>query len=479
LPVSGNDKTWWWNLDAGFPGAVKQAVMAPGEIYRGEMPTPYTRTPGYQYGTGLNLAGTTNPDDALAAAQTTASLASPMPTATRALGPRPGFLPPPTPFTAAQEAAAAALPRIPSGALPYYSLANQHVPSARDLATASDQEYGAIRATGNFVPGGVLTNWATNAQQSLLTNHSAHPVTAPDTFSLLEQASRPHPDNPFLSGVAPGPGGTLNFNGADALRQGLSDIAGRRNDNGGATADARAASIALRNLDPLIDTIDPLAPTARGNWAASQRSQTLTSGFGSATTGIGERADLQAASSHSGMNFDNALRQRVKSFLQNSDNTRGFSDSEIASLNEIAHGSTTQNALRLASNFMGGGGGVAGLLSSVIGEHFLGPAGAIFGPGIGTTIKGWENTIAQRALDRVDAATRQRSPLYEANPRGQYDPTTGWARQRLQLPLGLLAPSAPGVQDAPPQPPPPPYLIPPAPSWGFPGVTSLLGRGSQ
>src|SRR4029077_12129614 len=85
----------------------------------------------------------------------------------------------------------------------------------------------------------------------------------------------------------------------------------------------------------------------------------------------------------------------------------------------------------------------------------------------------------------VDVMTRQRSPLYEQNTaRGlleqpNYLPggTTDYAHLRSQFPLGLLAPTPPGVQDPPPAG--PPYLVPPMPRLGFPGVTSWFGRGSE
>jgi hypothetical protein len=472
LPVSGNDKTWWPDLSAGAPGAIWSAITGPGRALTGDLPTPYTRGKDYQYGSGLNPYATTNPEDALSAAQTGASLMSPMPTATRALTPRPGFLPPPRPFTTAEETAAAALPQNPSGALPYYSLGATRTPTAAELAGRANDQYAAIRATGNMVPGGALANWANTTQQALLNNHSAIPETAPMTFRLLDRASN-----------AP-TGSTVNFNGVDALRQGLSDISGQRTDNGGLTSDARAASIALRELNPFIDTVDPLAPTARANWAASQRSQTLTSGLGPANTGIGEGATAQAGSSHSGMNFDNALRGRLRSFLANPDNVRGFSQGELDALNEIVQGGTVQNTARRVSNFMGGGGGLGALASMGIGRLLFGEGAEFAMPAVGTGIKMAENAAAQRALDRVDVMTRQRSPLYEQNrARGlleqpNYLPggTTDYAHLRSQFPLGLLAPTPPGVQDPPPAG--PPYLVPPMPRLGFPGVTSWFGRGS-
>lgn len=89
---------------------------------------------------------------------------------------------------------------------------------------------------------------------------------------------------------------------------------------------------------------------ARGNYAAEARSSQLT--------GIADKADLNAAVTNSGLNLDNATRQRVASVLNNPKLIAGFSPEEIAALNEVARGTPTRNAIRFVGNLLGGGGGL-------------------------------------------------------------------------------------------------------------------------
>jgi hypothetical protein len=155
-----------------------------------------------------------------------------------------------------------------------------------------------------------------------------------------------------------------------------------------------------------------LMKEARGNYGAAARSETLDK--------LAEKADRQAAVANSGLNLDNTLRQRVNSLLNDPKKIRGFSDEEKAALNEVAMGTPSRNAIRYASNLLGGGGGLgavtAGLASGILGAAAGGPAGAALGgvpPVLGLLAKKYSAGATRNALETANEMVRQRSPMYE------------------------------------------------------------------
>jgi hypothetical protein len=243
---------------------------------------------------------------------------------------------------------------------------------------------------------------AQQVQQTLQNEHGIIEKTAPKTYSILNEMTNPPQ------------GGIGTYSGLEAARRGLSGIS----TEGG--TEGFAAQKAIPELDKFIDWISPEAATARANYAAAQRSNALTGDLDKANTGILEQAEARAHASHSGMNIDNATRQRVASFLQNPQNLYGYSPEEIAALNNLVRGGAVQNTARRIGNTFGGGGGLgslfaAGLGATVGGNLMPGVEGTALGAtlptALGMSAKGLENTLARRRLSVVDEAVRARSPL--------------------------------------------------------------------
>ena len=343
--------------NAGILGKAIDAFTLPGDIYSGQQQTPYQ-------------TGTADPA-LMERAANFATFASPTSTATRA-----GEIIPGT-FASAVGA-----------------------PSTAQLKAAADAGYAAARAADMTVPASTVSATAQTLQQTLQNNFGAIPKTAPKTFALLDELATP----------PRGVNAQANYTGLEAARRGLQAIAGE----GG--SDGFAAQQAIPHLDTFIDTISPDAATARANYAAAQRSNAITGDLTQANTGMQEQAVARAAASHSGMNLDNALRQRVASFLQNPDNVRGFSKDEVSSLNDFVQGNVLSNALRKVSNLLGGGGGLGAVISAgggaLLGSHFGSPEiGAMAAPMLGSALKAWENSRASGALDAIAQQIRSRSPL--------------------------------------------------------------------
>ncbi len=374
-------------LISGLFDTAASAVAAPGDAYMGRLPTPYTqvRVPSNDpesvgiaalRNVGVPATGGIAPD-AINRAIDFASIFGGQPgVASRAGELMPGEI-------------AAATP----------------VPSAQALKQAAGAGYDAARASPLTVPGSDIADMAQQLQGQLASEHGVIPKTAPKTYAILDELANP----PF--------GAEGNYSGLEAARRGLSSIAGEGGTEG------YAAQRAIPQLDQFIDSISPTAADARANYAAAMRSNDLTGTLDRANTGILERATTRAEATHSGTNIDNAIRQRVASLLEKPSEVGGFSDPEIAALQNVVAGTFPQNAARRVGNVLGGGGGLGQLAAlgggALLGGHVIGgvegPAlGAMLAPAIGTSAKGLENVLARRSLNNVDELVRQRSPLYDA-----------------------------------------------------------------
>jgi hypothetical protein len=282
-------------------------------------------------------------------------------------------------------------------------------PTAEALRATGDAGYDAMRDMGVDYSSGAVSNVAF-AIRNELEKDGIYREGAPRTHATLDRLQNPPPDS-----VAP-------LSGLDSARKSFGEAAGDFKN----PTEQKGAGIAQSGLENFISEpgaenvisgpADLAARTledARGNWAASKRSDQLT--------GVADTADLRAAVANSGLNLDNTIRQRVASVLTSPKQSAGFSPDELAALNEVARGTPSRNALRFVGNFMGGGGGLGSMLWSGLGAAAGeaaagGPGGAFLGgiaaPAVGVSARSLANTLTSKALSRADQLVRQRSPLY-------------------------------------------------------------------
>jgi hypothetical protein len=259
--------------------------------------------------------------------------------------------------------------------------------------------------------------------------------------------------------------------------------------------EATAAGQAVRKIDEFLGNlpnkdivggtatapeINELLQRGRGNWAASERGNIVSGDLSPATKGMLERAQAQAASTASGRNFDNALRQRARSFLEDEHNLFGFNPDEIKMLERIRDGTAPLNAVRSFANLLGGGGGLGqAVTAGGVGTATSGAAlasgaapavaaglgtGAAVGTGVlGRLMKALENTMAASGARELDQALRLRSP--EGARRLAHQPDQWSARDaavlRALVPPGLLPTLGRGDQP----PPQPGYVTSEDPAW--------------
>jgi hypothetical protein len=302
-------------------------------------------------------------------------------------------------------------------------------PSAKQIKDAGTEAYQTAQGFKIDVRPEAVADMANgivaDLQKTLILNKAA-----PVTYDILSEVAK--------DAATPPPAGAIKMvtiPQIEAMRVRLNEV---RSDFGQPKAERKAAGLAVRSIDKFFDDLQPkhvLAGTpgdvaavadtyrqARGNWAAAQRSNDLTGELDRGNTGIFGRAEARSEASNSGRNFDNLLRQKVASFLEQDKNVFGFSDAEIAALEGLRKGGPARNAARKVGNFLGGGGGFAQLFSAMS----AGGGAAVAGAGspkvgaamvapivVGTAAKALENALARRDMRGVDTMVRQRSPLYQ------------------------------------------------------------------
>lgn len=301
-------------------------------------------------------------------------------------------------------------PGVRSGetALATVSRGAPKAPTAEALKEAADKGYKAAREMGVEYSSQSVADMARRTQAALEADGFSD-VTAPKTFATLQKLQSPPEDS------------IATLSNVDAARRSFGKI-GQDFAN---PSDRAAGKRARGDVDVFL--VEPpegavlagdglqasrTISNARGNIAASKRSDTLT--------GIERSAELRAAASNSGANTANAIRQRIASLLENPKRLSGFNDAETALVEKVARGDLPTNASRAIGNFLGGGGGLGATASTALtgagavlatGNPYAGAAG-LAAPLAGVAGKAISEALTRRALSSADEAVRMRSPLY-------------------------------------------------------------------
>jgi hypothetical protein len=282
------------------------------------------------------------------------------------------------------------------------------VPTVDELKASATSNYESPAVLSLEVKPTSIKNYSGTAQLKL-NNVGFDENLAPKTFGILSKLETV-PDRATVTGQ--------NFN---TVRKML----GKAASSADATERA-AASIAIDHLDEFIPKIpksDVIAgdvgeaskalETARGDYSAAKQSENIDNKLIS--------AELRAASTHSGANVANTIRQRMAAIADPTKpkEGRGLLPQEIDQAQTIAEGTPTQNALRKISNVLGGGGGLGmlhgGSVGAALGAAVAGPAGAAVGatavPAIGHLLKALSNKMTIRQAEQLSEAIRSRAPL--------------------------------------------------------------------
>lgn len=372
LPLSKyRDGSVAFDSNAGVLGAVKRAFMLPGQVMKGE----------------VQIRGDDGriTDEAIERAGEMATVAGPVNPAIRA-GQR-------------------AIPGV-AGATRREAVP---VPTAEELRAASQAGYNQVRDMGVDFSSTAITDLAGKTRMALEQDGILESL-APKTFRILSELQ-----NAPAGSVAP-------LSGVEAARRAFGNAAKDFTN----PTEQLAANRVIEALGKFTTKPDPatvvagpaaaagkLQADARANYAAAKRSERLA--------GVEERAELRSSGANSGQNLDNTLRQRAADILIRPKEAAGFSNEELAALEQVVRGGFKRNALRGVGNLLGGGGGmgavVSGAVGGLVGGAFGGPAlGAAAGAGVpaaGLAAKAAAGRATSKAFKAVDEMTRMRSPLYE------------------------------------------------------------------
>lgn len=274
-------------------------------------------------------------------------------------------------------------------------------PSIADLKDAAKAGYNSAEVVGLEIRPQGFRNFG-GGTAAKLSEEGFDPVLAPKTFGLLGNLEK-IPENVSITG-----------RNIETLRKSLGKAAASADPT--ERAAASSALEKLRNFSEEIPASDVLKgdaaaaaskiKEANANYAAAKQSEKIDQKT--------IQAEIRAAAANSGMNVGNTIRQRMADLLINEKQRRGLTPDEIAIAEKISRGTRTQNAVRMASNVLGGGGGLGSVVAAGVGGLATGGPGAL-APVAGFALKALNNKITVRQAEKLSEAIRSRAPLASAN----------------------------------------------------------------
>lgn len=208
-------------------------------------------------------------------------------------------------------------------------------------------------------------------------------------------------------------GATPSLSGLDQVRQVIArDVAGAPDQ-----AERHFGKMMVDRLDAFIDNADQsmvssgdpqqAAGLIRAAREANQRYRKLET-----VTDAVTKAERRAASTGSGGNADNQIRQNIRGIMDSPRKSRGFSKDELGKMDEVVRGSKTQNAVRLAGKLSPQGNGLMAA---------LGIGGAMANPllGVPALVGAAAKPLAERMTrKKVDALIEALAgkPIRQVNP---------------------------------------------------------------
>lgn len=138
----------------------------------------------------------------------------------------------------------------------------------------------------------------------------------------------------------------------------------------------------------------PALQEARQLWSQVRRLDTVDDAV--------VRAERRAASTGTGGNEDNALRQNIRAILDNPNRSRGFTGDERQAMETVVRGTPEQNVMRLVGRLSPSGNG----LMAALGIGAAGAGGVMGGP-LGAAVATIPPAAGMLAKSLADGATRR------------------------------------------------------------------------
>lgn len=252
----------------------------------------------------------------------------------------------------------------------------------------------------------------------------------PKPFKALDELTAPR------TASATAANAPVTVKDIDAVQKLLRQQAMERNAIGQLTPDAIAAARANEKVSDFLSGLkqpDLIAGNAkkaasilgdaRANWGAASRAQEIQT--------LQDNARIQAGSTYSGGNQNNATRQALRPLLKN-DAARayGYNQDELDQLNRAVTGTVPGNTARWVGKRLGNLASTAGVVGGVATGNLPLAVGV---PAVGMAARAIGNASAARQGRLLDEMLRNRSPLAQAaaaaSPAVQTQPV--WNRAML------------------------------------------------
>lgn len=293
-----------------------------------------------------------------------------------------------------------------AGALAGGMAGGKAIPSAASMVPTADELGAAAKAAYDHPTVAALelnpssTAFQAGKIKDSLNKTGFRELNAPQTYGIIDELKTPL-------------GLTAKIADVQSVRTALGKVAG----NFSNPVEQAAASKAISGIDNYLANLKPfdvakgdaqaaasILNDAKGNYAAMKRATRFDDAE--------YRAELNTASAHSGGNINNATRQALKSILISPSKRRGFSDDEIAQIEQVVKGTATGNVMRkvgklLSTSGMHGANVIAG--SAVAAPLTHGASLAL--PAIGIVAKKIADMSTGAAVRKLDEMIRSRSPL--------------------------------------------------------------------
>ncbi len=276
---------------------------------------------------------------------------------------------------------------------------NPTIPTNDQIQTAGDALYQAADNAGVIITPQAIQGLENTIRQDLGGSGfdaTLHPQIMAAYRRIVQQAQSGQP---------------ITLRGLDILRQVAGDAA-----DSPRRGERRLGSMLIQHIDDFIDGLNPndlvmgnagqavpALQNARQVWSSLRKSELVDE--------LVHTAELQAASTNSGGNLQNVIRQKLRTLLTNRSLGRGFTDEERQALEQIVRGTPTQNGLRILGRLAPSSNSWLGVISTLAG----GPAGALV-PVIGATAKGAANRSTENAVLGLSELVRGGSGLRVQGP---------------------------------------------------------------
>lgn len=288
------------------------------------------------------------------------------------------------------------------GAIGASKEAAKAAPSVDDLRAAGQAAYDLADSAGVVFTPNAVDRLKSQVQQRLV-DMGYDPALQPGAAAVWRRLEELTGQNVTLKGldtlrkVASNgfvPGNKSNNKAIQSIIEAIDDVVTNPRSSDILLGDAKLGSQALK--------------TAREIWSRLSKAERVANAI--------ERAELRAASTGSGGNVDNAIRQNLRRILEN---PRGFTEAEQEALRRAVTGTPGQNMLRLAGKLSPSGNGLMAA---------LGIGGAMVNPLLGAASLGG---MGAKAV--ADSLTRQNTQILDALIRsgGQNAPAVSAIRQAV------------------------------------------------